>query len=486
MESQVGGLSRTIVYHGNRMDIGGHRFFSKYDRVMRWWQEVLPLQGAPSRDELVSKPVHLAEGGPDPEREDRVMLMRNRLSRIFYLRKFFDYPVSLRWSTLKNLGPVRVVRMGIGYMRVCLFPIKPETSLEDFMVNRFGRELYNTFFRDYTQKVWGVACGNISADWGAQRIKGLSIARVLRHAFLNLLRKDTSMEQKSIDTSLIEQFLYPKFGAGQLWETVAQDVMDKGTTLLLEHRVTGLAMKAGRVTGVRVQDSKSGGEQVIPCDGVISSLPLSELVPMLPNVPQDVRQISDGLVYRDFITVGLLVKGLRLDSDGNAGTAGKTIRDNWIYIQEPDVYLGRIEVFNNWSPYLVADSDRIWLGLEYFANEGDALWGMNDKAFIDMAVQELVAIGFVAFSDVLDATVQRIKKAYPAYFGTYCNIERLQLFLDGIPNLYPVGRNGMHRYNNMDHSMLSAMHAVACLNDPALDKARVWQVNTEEAYHESA
>lgn len=492
LESQVGGLARTIVYKGNRMDIGGHRFFSKSNMIMKWWLNVLPLQGKNTLKDIevpmvsFSEKMNLSESGPDPKKEDNVMLLRRRLSRIFYIRKFFDYPVSLKWSTIKNLGLLRVITMGFGYIQSCLFPIKPEKTLEDFIINRFGRGLYNTFFRDYTEKVWGVPCRDISAEWGAQRIKGLSIARVLRHALLKICCKDTTIGQKNTDTSLIEQFLYPKFGPGHLWERVSEEIESLGGKILLGHKVVGLVMEENLVSNVTTLHCTTGEIYDIPCSAIISSIPMKDLIPMFKNVPPTVRDISDGLIYRDFITVGLLVKKLRLDNSVRNNSSSKTIRDNWIYIQEPDVHLGRIQIFNNWSPYLVADPNTVWLGLEYFVTEGDALWNMDDEAFKQMAIEELIFLSFITIDDVEDATILRVPKAYPAYFGRYSQIAEVQKFLNSIPNVYPIGRSGMHRYNNMDHSMLSAMQAVACLNDPTIDKTDIWRVNTEKVYHESS
>lgn len=492
LENQVGGLARTIVYKGNRMDIGGHRFFSKSAQVMKWWLDILPLQGKSDKKDFSSSSQEYNRDedvihGPDPEREDRVMLIRRRLSRIFYLRKFFDYPISLKYSTIKKLGILRVVKMGIGYIRVCFFPIKSEKNLEDFFINRFGRELYKTFFRDYTQKVWGVPCSDISQEWGAQRIKGISIARVLRHAIRKIFQSDKTIEQKNTDTSLIEQFLYPKFGPGHLWETVAKEATSLGATLLLNHKVVGLDIESSQVTAVYIENRSNGEQSRIDCSAVISSIPLKELVEMCKNAPSSVQEISRGLVYRDFITVGLLVKNLRLrDDEHDSGSSHSvSIKDNWIYIQEPDVFIGRVQIFNNWSPYLISDPQKVWLGLEYFANEGDHLWSMSDDSFKQMAIQELISLGFITSSDVEDVTLLRVKKAYPAYFGTYTRIAEVQKFLDSIENIYPIGRNGMHRYNNMDHSMLAAMQAVKCLMDPSIDKSTLWNINIEKEYHET-
>lgn len=490
LESQVGGLARTILYNGNRMDIGGHRFFSKSDRVMKWWLDILPLQGISSKKEPTSttfKHIDYEKDshGPDPEKEDRVMLLRQRLSRICYLRKLFDYPISLQYSTIKKLGLLRVIKMGIGYIRVCLFPIKPERNLEDFLTNRFGRELYTMFFRDYTQKVWGVPCSNISPDWGAQRIKGISISRVLRHAIRKMFQSDRTITQKDTDTSLIEQFLYPKFGPGHLWETVAEEAVSLGATVLLNHKVIGLDMNGSQVTGVYIENCSNGENYIMNCSAVISSIPLKELVAMCKNAPLSVSEVSRGLVYRDFITVGLLVKKLCLKDKEGVYNRSISIKDNWIYIQDPDVSIGRVQIFNNWSPYLVSDTQKVWLGLEYFANEGDRLWCMDDNVFKQMAIQELVSLGFIEHSDVEDSTLLRVKKAYPAYFGTYSGIAEVQTFLDSIPNLYPIGRNGMHRYNNMDHSMLAAMKAVECLKDASINKSELWNINIEKEYHET-
>lgn len=468
-DAQVGGISRTVVHNDNRMDIGGHRFFSKSQEVMDWWAEILPVEG---------------EGTPPalPDELDRIILLRRRLSRIFYLRKFFSYPIALSMGTLRNLGLSRVAGIGLSYAKACLRPIKPEQTLEDFIVNRFGRRLYETFFRDYTHKVWGVPCNAIAADWGAQRIKGLSIVRVLTHAVKNMLGSSASIAQKDIETSLIERFWYPKLGPGSLWETVADMVRELGGTILMESRVTALNWKQDdgrvRIVGVDVLHA-DGRKQTLPCTSCISSMPLRELVEQLGDVvPPAVRQVAHGLVYRDFMTVGVLVR--RLGRDG----AHADLKDNWIYIQEPDVHVGRIQLFHNWSPWLVADQSKFWLGMEYFATEGDELWSMSDADFIEMAVNELGKLGFATAADVEDTVLLRVPKAYPAYFGSYDRIGEVQCFLNSVPNLYPVGRNGMHRYNNMDHSMLSAIRTVECILGDREDKAAIWDVNVEKEYHE--
>lgn len=481
----IGGISQTVRFKGNRMDIGGHRFFSKNEEVMAWWREMMPLQGAPALDDiLLEKDKPLAPGGPDPEREDRVMLVRERVSRIFFRRHFFDYPISLKASTFAGMGLRNTIRVGFGYLASVVHKL-PETSLENFYINRFGRPLYEMFFEDYTEKVWGVHPSRIGADWGAQRVKGISILSVLKDVVTRPFRKK-DIDQKKVETSLIEQFIYPKFGPGQLWETVAARIQERGGEIRMESGARRILTDGNRVTGVAV--SHGGTTEILPCDYLFSSMPLRNLVAGLDGctVPEDVRRIADGLPYRDFITAGILVRKLKIRNATPMRTWEGRVPDTWIYVQERDVRVGRLQIFNNWSPYMVADyKGSLFVGMEYFCNEGDALWNLDDEAFRKLAVDELVKIGVADREDVLDTTCARIRKAYPAYFGTYAEIDTLRSFLDGFANLYCVGRNGQHRYNNMDHSMLTAMEAVRNIVSGREDKSNVWNVNTEEAYHES-
>ena len=498
-EDVIGGISRTARYNGNRMDIGGHRFFSKSDTVMDWWQGILPLQGAASKDDIaIGRSVPLVEGGPDPEQTDYVMLCRSRLSRILFLRKLFDYPVSLNGDTIRNLGLWRMFKIGMSYIKVQLLPARKEKSLEDFMINRFGVELYRTFFRDYTEKVWGVPCSKISPDWGGQRIKGLSITKTVIHAVKQIFagKKKSGAEgadirQKDTETSLIGQFLYPKYGPGQLWETVAEKVQQQGGEIHMKAKVVGVNRSADgkRVESVVVDSGNS--TETVPCDYFLSTMPVKELVAAMDNgmtpVPAEVKRVADGLVYRDFITVGLLLDKLLIKNPAKPGTPEsklKFVADNWIYVQESDVKLGRIQIFNNWSPYLVADPDKVWIGLEYFATEGDEMWRMPDADFIKFAIAELDKIDVARPEAVRDSVVFHIKKAYPAYFGTYGEFNKIREYVDPIDNLFLMGRNGMHKYNNMDHSMLAAMEVVKCIRENSSDKTALWNVNSEEDYHE--
>lgn len=470
----VGGLARTEIHNGNRMDIGGHRFFSKSDWVMDWWRRILPPP---------------AEGSPVgyvPE-EERTLLLRPRLSRIYFLRRFFDYPVSLSAGTMKNLGLLRLGRIGLSYLWTRAFPRHPERNLEDFFVNRFGGELYRTFFKDYTEKVWGVPCTEISPEWGAQRIKGLSVLKALKHAAGQLLKRSSGeIAQKGVETSLIERFLYPKLGPGQMWQVVAEQVQAGGGDIRFGKSARKFHLEHGRITAVELEDLKTGCLERIDCDAVISTMPLRDLVAgMEPAPDKEVRRVADGLMYRDFLTVGLLVR--KLKANGHVVTDARTnlVPDNWIYIQEPDVRIGRLQVFNNWSPALVkAPEETVWLGLEYFCQEGDDLWSRDDGDLGRFAIGELEKIGLIDAADALEFKVVRAPKAYPAYFGTYDEFAVLRQWADDIPNLYPVGRNGMHRYNNQDHSMLTARMAVDHILGESLSKTDIWSVNTEEQYHE--
>ncbi len=490
-DAQVGGISKTINYRGNRMDLGGHRFFSKSDWVMRWWQDILPIaQGEAQRPDALrvhyqGKSHNLTPEGPGTASLDDVMLVRQRLSRIFYRRRFFRYPLSLDADTVKNLGLMESLRIGLSYGHARLNVRSPEITLEDFLINRFGVRLYRTFFKAYTEKVWGVPCEQISAEWGAQRIKGLSVTKALAHALASPFRNSADAAQKHTETSLIERFLYPKFGPGQMWEEVARKVSARGGGMHLRHRIVGVESDGLVVTAVDVLDEATGSLQRVSCDYFISTMPVRDLVSMLRPEDLQVQRIADNLPYRDFMTAGLLVRRMNSDKNSrNTRNSNGMPPDNWIYIQEPDVKIGRLQVFNNWSPDLVADPTTIWLGLEYFCREGDELWSMNNGRFVDFAAMELEKIGLISRADVIDATLVRVPKAYPAYFGAYGEFQKVRDYLDRVSNLYAIGRNGMHRYNNQDHSMLAANGAVSSIINGGSGKTAIWNVNVECDYHE--
>lgn len=478
----IGGISQTVKYNGNRMDIGGHRFFSKSKEVMNLWQEILPIQGCPSKDDLIlNKKKQYIVNGPDPEKTDDVMLIRERVSRIFYLRKFFDYPVSFKYTTFKNMGLFRTIKAGFGYIWSAIFKRK-EKNLEDFMINRFGKPLYQMFFEDYTQKVWGRHPKEISADWGEQRIKGLSLSKALKNAFKKIFgRKKKDLMQSGTETSLIEQFIYPKFGPGQLYEKMAEIIVSKGGEIRLNSKVTAINIENGIIKNLSINDI------VIEGDYFISTMPVKDLINCIKGaiVPPVIAEIAANLPYRDFITVGLLLKKLKFKNKTKNKTVNDIIPDCWIYLQDRDVKIGRLQVFNNWSPYLVKEYEsKIWIGLEYFCNENDNLWNMSDEDFINFSIDELIKINLIDKDDVLDAVRVKIKKAYPAYFGSYSQFGEIINYLNTIDNLYCVGRNGQHKYNNMDHSILTAMEAVKCIKNNINDKTNIWNVNAEKEYHE--
>ena len=525
----IGGIAQTFNYKGNRIDIGGHRFFSKSERVMSWWFSFLPRQGAPSADtaesdhdidyvaesivrrfapearddkeiDLASSPYRddaaataVAAGvrtreerrvAPDPELDDEVMLHRPRLSRIYYKRHFFPYPIGITFTVARRLGLWNTALIGLSYCKAQLMPRREETYLDAFFVNRFGRRLYETFFRDYTEKVWGVKCSEIRADWGAQRVKGLSLKRAVTHAVKDLLSSDFKKAQEERETSLITRFFYPKYGPGQMWETVAAEVTKGGGEIRFGQRVVGVMTAGGRVREVEVEDEQTRERQRVACDYFFSTMPVKELVKQtVPAPPAEVREVAEGLQYRDFLTVGLLLKKLHVQVQGQQ--PADRVSDNWIYVQDGGVQVGRIQVFNNWSPYMVADrQNTVWIGLEYFVNQGDVLWRTADESLVKLGTIELERIGFIKAEDVLDGCVLRMPKAYPAYFGTYDRLDVVRKWAAGIPNLFLIGRNGMHRYNNQDHSMLTAMMAVDNILEGRTDQSNLWDVNLDMAYHE--
>ena len=536
--SAIGGIAQTYNYKGNRIDIGGHRFFSKSDRVMQWWFNILPPQGAPAADttekhhdidyaaeviieylcpeclleiansksqitnksqvpnanvqpatELPSyrankNPITIRRQAPDPEKEDEVMLQRPRLSRIFYRRHFFPYPIGITLTVARRLGLWNTFLIGLSYIRAQLLPLRDETYLDAFFVNRFGRRLYETFFRDYTAKVWGVPCHEIRADWGAQRIKGLNLKRALIHAVRDLMSSDFAKAQAERETSLITRFYYPKFGPGQMWEVVADGVKKCGGEVRTATRVCGVHCTGGKVDRVTVEHSETGETEDLACDFFFSTMPIKHLIGMMrPHPLSRVVEVAEGLQYRDFLTVGLLLKKLHVQEKGK--DPATAVPDNWIYIQDGSVRVGRVQIFNNWSPYLVKDrKNTIWIGLEYFVNEGGDLWIQPDADLIDLGIREMESIGFLRREDILDACVLRMPKAYPAYLGSYEQIGVIREYVNEIPNLFLIGRNGMHRYNNQDHSMLCAMMAVDNICEGRADKSNLWEVNLEMAYHE--
>lgn len=476
----LGGIAATKFYHGNYMDMGGHRFFTKAQQIQDLWRELLPLQGKPALDDILLQTNKKYAGNADPESSDDVFLLRRRVSRIYYKKHFFNYPIELSMSTIKNLGVITLIEVVFSYVYSMLIK-REENNLEDFYINRFGRILYNMFFENYTEKIWGMHPSNISSEWGEQRVKGLSIFALLSNIF-----KKTFISDKQMETSLIEEFYYPKYGPGQMWEKMAKSILEKGTDIVYHRKVNKIRQNSDKTFLVTAID-EMGNEYDYKCKKIISSMPIKNLISSLgDSVPTNVREIASRLPYRDFITVGLLLSKIKIKNTTTMKTVGNVVPDCWIYIQEHGVKLGRLQIFNNWSPYLVKDVENtVWIGLEYFCNAGDELWSLSQTDFIKFAIDEVVKIGIIDREDVLDATQVKVKKAYPAYFGAYEYFGQVKDYINSIDNLYCIGRNGQHKYNNMDHSMLSGIEAVNVILGKA-EKDIIWKVNTEHEYHEQA
>ncbi len=478
-----GGISKTVNYKGNRMDMGGHRFFSKIPEVNAWWDHMLPMQGHPTYDDIIlNRPMPVTKGGPDPEKEDRVMLTRHRVSRILFDTKFYDYPISLKPETFKNFGLLTTLKVGFSYLG-SMFHKLPETNLENFYINRFGRKLYSMFFEYYTENLWGRHPSEIDASWGAQRVKGLSIVAILKDVFGKIFKK----KNRKVETSLIEEFKYPKLGPGQLWDVTASEVEKLGGTIIKNAKVTKIHKDAeNKLTGVTYV--KDGEEVQVDGDYVISSMPVKDLVGGMNDVPADAARIAAGLPYRDYMTLGVLVPKINLVNKTHIKTVNNIVPDCWVYVQDRNVKLGRFQIYNNWSPYMIKDLEHtVWIGLEYFVNEGDEYWNMTEEEFAKIGVSEMIKLGLIDSPDVvLDVHMEKVKKAYPAYFDTYDEMDKLVDYLSSIENLYCVGRNGQHRYNNIDHSMVTSFEAVKNILTGSRDKKNIWSVNTEQEYHETS
>tara|TARA_Y100000031_G_scaffold154807_1_gene203656 strand:- start:614 stop:2194 length:1581 start_codon:yes stop_codon:yes gene_type:complete len=511
---------------------------------MDWWFSILPLQGYPAADtkeknQIINyavdtvieyllpdkisqidiiddqairkilydnklknesnKFVNITKKAPNPEVEDDVMLERSRLSRIFYRNVFFSYPLVFTVMVAWKLGIINTFLIPLSYFKAKVFPFKDESTLDKFVINRFGKRLFNIFFKEYTEKVWGVPCNVIKSDWGAQRIKGLSLKNAIIHAIKDIFSRDFKHSLKDRETTLINRFFYPKLGPGQMWETVAKRLEISGSKIHMKHPIIGLNIKNNKVVSVTYNNLETGEKDEIPCDYFFSTMPIKHLMKMIePHPPSNILEISNGLCYRDFITVGLLLKKLHIVEEGGAAAVGRLVSkmmassrieemapDNWIYIQDGRVKVGRVQIYNNWSPYLVADrKNTIWIGLEYFVQKDDFLWIKPDNEMIDFGISEMEEINFLKKEDVIDACVLRVPNTYPAYFGSYDRIDEIYDYVNSIENLFLIGRNGLHKYNNQDHSMMTAMLAVDMIQNGETDKSVIFDYNIEHVYHE--
>ena len=469
-ENEVGGISRTINYKGNKIDIGGHRFFTKDEEVLNFWKEIMPLQGKKAFDE---KEENIYEGEKDPNKEDNVLLKRRRISRIYYMNKFFEYPIKINKTTIKNLGIINTIKCAFSYLKACIIK-KKETNLENFYINRFGNRLYEMFFKTYTYKVWGKYPNEIDASWGKQRIKGISIKAVIKNA-LGLTKEK--------ETSLIEEFYYPKYGPGQMYTEIAKQFQQLGGKLFLNYKLISINKDFNTATF----KAKNKIEKY-KFDYIISSIPIVDLLNTFDfKVPKNIKEISNNLPYRSFITIGLLCKKINIKNNSKYITLGNIIPDCWIYIQDKNIKMGRLQIFNNWSPYLIKNNktnDKIWLGLEYFADEDDNFYNKPKKELIEFGINELEKMNFLSKENVLDSICIKQEKAYPAYFNSYKNFDKVKEYLNKFENLYCIGRNGQHRYNNMDHSIMTGLECAKNIINNNKDKANIWNINTKEEYHE--
>ena len=475
----VGGISRTVFYDGSGTDIGPHRLFTKNNDVLNMWLELLPLQGVPPIDDkILGRNTTVSQGGPDPDEVDRVMLKRIRVSRIYYLRKFFDYPLKLKPATFINMGLKRTFLAGMSYLKSCFHKVN-EVTLEDFMVNRFGRVLYEMFFEKYTQKVWGLHPSEISKEWGEQRIKGLSLWKAVISALSSMLKINHNTE-----TSLIEEYYYPKYGCSQLWQSMADYITANGGEIHFGCEVKSFDVQNGNISGVKVINSDNN-EQIFLSDIVISSMPVKDLIEGLKDVPDEIRDISENLPYREYMLASYCCKNVNLPNNTNIPTINNIAPDSWIYLQEEDMTAGRLHIMNNCSPYVIDDFRKhVMMNLEYFCSENDDMWNMSDDDFLNFGYEELHKLGILKTKeDILHQKRVKVVKAYPAYFGSYPKFDEVKSYLNSIENLYCIGRNGQHKYNNMDHSMLSGIEVVNVIKNN-LDKQLVWDVNTEQEYHE--
>ena len=478
-DSTVGGISKTINYNGNRMDLGGHRFFTKKKEINELWKTLLPIQNKPSIDEVILKNnKNYKEGGNDPEKNDKVLLKRRRVSRIYYHKKFFDYPINLSLKTIKNLGVYDTLLSGISYIKSIIKKL-PENNLENFYINRFGRRLYEIFFKDYTEKLWGISPDKIDSSWGSQRVKGISIKEVIVDYFKRIFK----IKDKNKQTSLIESFYYPKYGPGEMYEEMAINIKKMGGKINLNSQVIKIKKQENKILSIVYKENDI--IKKIEVDYVISSMPIKDLIESINNVPKKIKRIGSTLPYRDFLTIGLIIDKLKIKNNTKMKTLNDIITDTWIYVQSRDVKLGRIQVFNNWSPYLVKDKNTISLGLEYFCNENDEFWNKKDLELKEFVKNELVKMDLIDKNcNILDYHVERVKKAYPAYFGSYKDFPKVKEYLNNIDNLYCIGRNGMHRYNNMDHSIESGIVCANNIINNIKDKENIWSINTDIDYHE--
>lgn len=475
-DESVGGISKTIFNGKNGTDIGPHRFFTKSDEVMNFVSNFLKIQGKPAKDDLILNRNFETTDSANPEKDDLVLLKRKRFSRIYYNNKFFDYPIKLNLKFFKDLGLKNTINIGFSYLKAHIIKRK-ENSLEDFIVNHFGQVLYELFFAKYTQKVWGKSPSEIPKDWGVQRIKDVSVLKILQNALLlpfkNIFKLNTEI-------SLIDEYYYPKYGAGQLYNLMADKIINAGGEIKLNSKVSRFYNDDNKIYSIVLEN----GEE-IKADCVISTMPIKDLISDMQYVPDNISEIAENLEYRNYILVSVLCSNFKLKNNTNYPTINNITPDSWIYLQDSNLLAGRLHIMNNFSPYVIEDfKNNVLVNLEYFCNENDDLWNKNNNEMIDLGISELQKLGIINEKDVLYSNCIRVNKAYPAYFGAYKNFDVIKNYFNNFKNLYCIGRNGQHRYNNMDHSILSGIKVAETITNN-LNKNLLWQINASEDYLES-
>lgn len=451
---RVGGLSKTLEHLGNLFDLGPHRFFTKNKEVNEFWKSILPQ--------------------PD-------MLTKNRFTRMFFNNNFFNYPLKLDYQNINKLGFKKGVFIFISYLQAKINPRRPEITLEDFYINRFGKRLYKMFFSGYTEKVWGIPCRNIPKEWGKQRVKDLSLIKMI----MDFFAKIAGSKKKEKQASLISQFSYPKYGAGFFYQTLADKLIKNGVKIELNMELKGLNHEHEKNNSASGQNKDNQEIKIDNLDYVVSTMPIDGLIKSLnPAAPNEIRNISDKLPYRSSIIIAILYKELKIKNDTDLITEANIIPDNWIYVQDSSVKLGRISLFNNFSDFMLKDKNLPWMSLEFFCNQGDEFWKKADDELIEIGKNELKKIGLADPENFLTAKVVKVEKSYPAYFGAYAEFPKVKDYLDSFKNLLPCGRNGQHKYNNMDHSIACGFAAADIIINDKKDKTALWSVNTDNEYNE--
>ncbi len=475
----LGGLSKTMNHNNNGIDIGPHRFFTRNDEVFQLWNELLEIQDSPAADDKILNRFPASNcGAANPEEQDNIFLKRKRFSRIYYNNHFIDYPIKLNPAIFKALGLKKTFLAGLSYLKSCTKKRK-ENNLENFMINRFGKVLYQLFFENYTEKVWGIHPNSISKEWGEQRIKKISILNVIKDTLLTNLKIKFNKE-----TSLIDEYYYPKYGSSQMYNLMAEKIKEMGGDIILNGKVNKIIKNCNSIERIEYVDTQTNEIKTLTGNYFISSMPIKDLIINMNEVPDEVSEIAKNLPYRDFILVNFILNKLNLKNNTKYPTINNIAPDSWVYLQDTGIKAGRLNIMNNFSPYIINDfKNDIVVSLEYFCTENDEFWNKTDKEIIDFATNELILSSIADKSDIKGIKCFKIKKAYPAYFGSYSQFNKIQDYINTIDNLYCIGRNGQHKYNNMDHSVLSGITAAKIIINNT-DKALLWEVNTDKIYQE--